>query len=70
MDSRSGVLGASSQYLKKDKRLSKLVISRVIIRGTPLRALITLPITYLLSPLPLRVETRTTANVVSHRRQV
>ena len=32
-----------------------LVISRVIIRITPLRALITLLITYLLSPLPLPV---------------
>ena len=35
--------------------LSKLVISRVIIRVTPFRALITLLITYLLSPLPLQV---------------
>ena len=32
-----------------------LVISRVIIRVTPFRALITLLITYLLSPLPLQV---------------
>ena len=31
------------------------VISRVIIRVTPFRALITLLITYLLSPLPLQV---------------
>ena len=33
-----------------------LVISRVIIRATPFRALITLLITYLLSPLPLQVK--------------
>ena len=33
----------------------KLVISRVIIRVTPFRALTTLLITYLLSPLPLQV---------------
>ena len=33
-----------------------MVISRVIIRVTPFRALITLLITYLLSPLPLQVE--------------
>ena len=35
--------------------LSKLVISRVIITVTPLRARITLLITYLLSPLPLQL---------------
>ena len=35
--------------------LSKLVISRVIIRPTPSRALITLLITYLRSLLPLQV---------------
>ena len=36
--------------------LSKLVISRDIIRVTPFRALVTvLIITYLLSPLPLQV---------------
>ena len=35
--------------------LSKLVISRVIIRVTPFRALITVRIAYLLSPLPLQV---------------
>ena len=35
--------------------LSKLVIGRVIIRVTPFRALTTLLITYLLSPLPLQV---------------
>ena len=35
--------------------LSKLVISRVIIRVTPFRALITLLITYVLRPLPLQV---------------
>ena len=34
-----------------------MVISRVIIRVTPFRALITLLITYLLSPLPLQVRT-------------
>ena len=34
---------------------SKLVISRVIIRVTPFRALISLLITYLLSLLPLQV---------------
>ena len=33
-----------------------MVISRVIIRVTPFRALITLLITYLLSPLPLQAE--------------
>ena len=33
-----------------------MVISRVIIRVTPFRALITLLITYLLSPLPLKVD--------------
>ena len=32
-----------------------MVISRVIIRVTPFRALIALLITYLLSPLPLQV---------------
>ena len=32
-----------------------MVISRVIIRVSPFRALITLLITYLLSPLPLQV---------------
>ena len=32
-----------------------MVISRVIIRVTPFKALITLLITYLLSPLPLQV---------------
>ena len=32
-----------------------MVLSRVIIRVTPFRALITLLITYLLSPLPLQV---------------
>ena len=36
------------------KGLSKLVISRVISRVTPFRALITLLITYLLSLLPLQ----------------
>ena len=42
----------------KGQGLSKLVISRVIIRVTPVRALITLPRTYLLSPLPLQVVLR------------
>ena len=42
-------------YLKGGRGLSKLVISRVVIRVTPFRALITLLITYLLSPLPLQV---------------
>ena len=32
-----------------------MVISRVVIRVTPFRAIITLLITYLLSPLPLQV---------------
>ena len=36
-------------------RLLKVVISRVIVRVTPFRVLITLLITYLLSPLPLQV---------------
>ena len=44
------ILGSGS-----GRRLSKLVISRVIIRATPFRTLITLLITYLLSPLPLQV---------------
>ena len=39
----------------KGQGLSKLGISRVIVRVTPFRALITLLITYLLSPLPLQV---------------
>ena len=39
----------------RGRGLSKLVISRVIIRVTPFRALITPLITYLLSPLPLQV---------------
>ena len=42
--------------------LSKLVISRVIIRVTPFRPLITLLITYLLSPLPLQVGFRAAAD--------
>ena len=36
--------------------LSKLVISRFKIRVTPFRALITIPITYLLSHLPIQVQ--------------
>ena len=45
-----------TRYLTfKGRGLSKLVISRVIIRVTPLRALITLLLTYLLSPLPPQV---------------
>ena len=39
-------------YLKGLRGLSKLVISRLIIRVTPF--LITLHITYLLSPLPFQ----------------
>ena len=35
-----------------------MVISRVIIRVTPFRALLTLRITYLLSPLPLQVRVK------------
>ena len=43
-------------YLKgQGTYCSKLVIRRVIIRVTPFSALITLLITYLLSPLPLQV---------------
>ena len=42
-----------------------MVISRVIIRVTPFRALITLLITYLLSPLPLQV---TNCRGGAHRR--
>ena len=38
-----------------DLVLRKLVISRVLIRVTPFRAVIPLLITYLLSPLPLQV---------------
>ena len=38
--------------------LSKSFISRVIIGVTPFRVLITLLITYLLSPLPLQVVSR------------
>ena len=38
-----------------------MVISRVIFRVTPFRALITLLITYLLSPLPLQVGLRVRA---------
>ena len=41
--------------LEGGRGLSKLVISRVIIRITPFRALITLLVTCLLSPLPLQV---------------
>ena len=36
-----------------------MVISRVIIRVTPFRALITLLTTYLLSPLPLELVAKT-----------
>ena len=43
-----GSLSASDT--SRGRGLSKLVISRVIIRVTPFRALITLLITYLLSP--------------------
>ena len=48
-------LGSQNSYLKGGGEFSKLAISRVIIRVTPFRALITLLITYLLSPLPLQV---------------
>ena len=47
-------------YLGGPRGLSKSVISRVIIKVTPFRVLITLLITYLLSPLGLQV--RTAAN--------
>ena len=52
-----GELQGLVAYLK-GQGLSKLVISRVTIRVTPFRALITLPRTYLLSPLPLQVVLR------------
>ena len=39
----------------RGRGLSKAFISRVIIGVTPFRVLITLLITYLLSPLPLQV---------------
>ena len=39
----------------RGKGLSKSFISRVLIGVTPFRVLITLLITYLLSPLPLQV---------------
>ena len=42
----------------RPRGLSKSVISKVIIRVTPFRALITLLITHLLSPLSLQVELR------------
>ena len=49
--------GLPTAYLKgQGTYCSKLVISRVIIRVTPFGALITLLITYLLSPLPLQVD--------------
>ena len=48
--------------------LSKLVISRVIIRVTPFRPLITLLITYLLSPLPLQVGFRAAADRLQKKR--
>ena len=41
-------------------------ISRVIIRVTPFRALITLLITYLLSPLPLQVGSLYRGSGTSH----
>ena len=41
--------------LLRGRGLSKLVISRDTIRVSPFRALITLLITYLVSPLPLQV---------------
>ena len=39
----------------RGRGLSKFVISRVIIRANPFRALMTLLITYLVSPLPFQV---------------
>ena len=45
----------NSGFTWRGRGLSKLVISRVISRVTPFRALLTLHITYLLSPLPLQV---------------
>ena len=50
-------LGVLPQFTWRPRRLSKSVISRVRIRVTPSRVLITLLITYLLSPLSLQVET-------------
>ena len=44
-----------------------MVISRVIIRVTPFRALITLLITYLLSPLPLQVYKLPADTINSHQ---
>ena len=46
----------SKTLLEGGRGLSKLAISRVIIRVTPFRALTTLLITNLLSALPLQVE--------------
>ena len=51
-----GVLKFFCAPTRRGRGLSKLVISRVKIRVTPLRALITLLITYLLSPLPLQAD--------------
>ena len=42
-----------------------MVISRVIIEVTPFRALITLLITYLLSPLPLQVQALKAENALN-----
>ena len=57
-----GVLGAWSlcfrlfwakRFTWRGRGLSKSFLSRVIVGVTPFRVLITLPMTYLLSPLPL-----------------
>ena len=48
-------LGVLPQFIWRPRGLSKSVISRVRIRVTPSRVLITLLITYLLSPLGLQV---------------
>ena len=43
------------RFTWRGRGLSKSFISRVIIGVTPFRVLITLLVTYLLSPLPLQV---------------
>ena len=55
--SYNGLLEVSkvSYYTWRGRGRSKQVISRAIIGVTPFRVLITLLITYLLSPLPLQV---------------
>ena len=49
------ILGVWSLITWRARGLSKSFISGVIIGVTPFRVLIALPITYLLSPLPLQV---------------